>query len=312
MTVRVRIGTRGSPLALAQAEAMRADLAASHADLADPEAIVIVPIRTTGDAVRDRPLAAVGGKGLFVKEIEHALLDGHIDVAVHSMKDVPTWLPDGLEIACVPTRADPRDALIANGKVRTLDALPEGAMVGTSSPRRQAQLLAARPDLRVVPCRGNVGTRLGRVADGHMTATVLAMAGLHRLSRLGDMVAPLSPGVMLPAVGQGALAYETRVGDLEMQALLAPLSCPHATRAAVAERSMLEVLDGSCYTPIGGLADSLPGGRLRLSGLVAMPDGRRVCVDSSEGYDPVMLGQEVGGRLRSRMGRDLEALWAAG
>ena len=312
MTVRVRIGTRGSPLALAQAEAMRADLAASHADLSDPDAIAIVAIRTTGDTVRDRPLAEIGGKSLFVKEIEQALLDRHIDVAVHSMKDVPTWLPHGLEIACVPTRADPRDALITPTGLRSLEALPEGATVGTSSPRRQAQLLAVRPDLRIVPCRGNVDTRLRKVADGQMAATILAMAGLHRLGRLSGSVAPLAPGAMLPAVGQGALAYEIRSDDAEMRDRLAPLACAHSTRAAIAERSMLEVLDGSCYTPIGGLAEGLPGGRLRLTGQVAMPDGQQVRTDRSEGYDPVMLGQEVGGRLRSRMGRDLEALWAAG
>ncbi len=211
-TPRLRLGTRGSPLALAQAREVRARLAAAHADLEPEAAVEIVVIKTTGDTVQDRTLAEIGGKGLFTKEIEEALLDGRIHAAVHSMKDVPTWLPEGLAIGAVLAREDPRDALFSE-RADSLAALPKGAVVGTASLRRQAQVLLARPDLEVVPFRGNVQTRLHKLAEGEVDATLLAVAGLKRLGMAERITAVLEPEVMLPAVAQGAIGVETRVDD---------------------------------------------------------------------------------------------------
>src|SRR5689334_10211879 len=210
----VRIGTRGSPLALIQARMVREALAVADPGLAAEDAVEIRVVSTTGDRMRDRPLAEIGGKGLFTKEIEDGLLEGTLDLAVHSMKDVPTILPTGLVIAATLPRADPRDALIAPGGVARLAALPAGALVGTASLRRAAQLLAARPDLRVAPLRGNVQTRLRKVAEGEVAATFLAMAGLERLGLAASAGAvPLAPEEMLPAVAQGAIGVEARAAD---------------------------------------------------------------------------------------------------
>ena len=301
----LRIGSRGSPLALTQAEAVRARLALADPALADPDAVEIVAITTTGDAVRDRRLADIGGKGLFTKEIEEALLAGAIDMAVHSMKDVPTFLPDGLVIAGLLPREDPRDALLVDtarlGMLRSIASLPEGAVVGTSSPRRQALLLHQRPDLQVVPLRGNVETRVRKLKEGQIDATLLAVAGLKRLGMVEQAQAALDPLEMLPAVAQGAIGIEARLADARILALLATID-DSATRIRVtAERAMLAVLDGSCRTPIGGLA-TLAGDTLELDGLVVMPDGRGLHRTRQVGSagDAEGIGREIGAELRRR------------
>src|SRR5512134_81900 len=296
---RIRIGTRGSPLALAQTDLVRARIEALPA-LVDAATVEIVVIRTTGDKVLDRPLADVGGKGLFSKEIDEAMLAGAIDLAVHSVKDLPTWLPAGLTLGAVLAREDPRDVLIAPVP-RILD-LPHGAVVGTSSPRRQAQVLARRPDLRVVPLRGNVHTRLRKLAMGEVTATLLARAGLRRLG-LGDTGVVLEADEMLPAVGQGAIGVTCREDDSEMRALTAALSDEAAGIEIAAERAMLAALDGSCRTPIGGLARASAAG-LHLRGLVAQPDGRRIFTGERHGSckDAEAIGADLGGELRRRAG----------
>src|SRR5689334_16352842 len=284
----LRIGTRGSPLALVQARMVREALAAADPDLAAEDAVEIRVVSTTGDRVRDRPLAEIGGKGLFTKEIEDGLLDGSLDLAVHSMKDVPTFLPAGLVIAATLPRADPRDALIANGTRKIAD-LPAGAVVGTASLRRAVQLLAARPDLRIVPLRGNVGTRLAKVEAGGGAAAFLAMAGL----------VPLEPAERLPAVAQGAVGIETRADDDALHELLARVSHADTFRCMVAERAFLAALEGSCRTPIAALAE-LAGGRVRFAGLVARPDGtglRRLEREGSEA-DAEVIGATAGAELR--------------
>src|SRR3954454_1868962 len=293
----LRIGTRGSPLALVQARMVRAALAAADPDLAAEDAVEIRVVSTTGDRVRDRPLAEIGGKGLFTKEIEDGLLDGSLDLAVHSMKDVPTFLPAGLVIAATLPRADPRDALIANG-TRGIAGLPAGAVVGTASLRRAAQLLAARPDLRVVPLRGNVGTRLAKVEAGEVAATFLAMAGLVRLGLAAAASAPLEPAEMLPAVAQGAVGIETRADDA-LHELLARVSHADTFRCMVAERAFLAALEGSCRTPIAALAE-LAGGRVRFAGLVARPDGTELRRLEREGpeADAEVIGATAGAELR--------------
>lgn len=303
MTRPLRIGTRGSPLALVQAGMVRDRLAAAHPTLVAPE---IVPMRTTGDAAQDRPLAEIGGKGLFTKEIEQALLAGAIDLAVHSLKDMETALPDGLVIDCVLERADPRDALIG---AASLAALPAGARLGTSSLRRAAQIRALRPDIAIALLRGNVDTRLARVAEGHIAATLLAVAGLTRLGRTDAIDAVLEPSEMLPAVAQGAIAIERRAGDAETAALLAPLNHVATLACVTAERALLAALDGSCRTPIGGLA-TLDGERLSLAALVAAPDGSAVWRTQRAGpvTDAAALGADAGAELRRRAG---DAVFAA-
>jgi hydroxymethylbilane synthase len=298
----LRIGTRGSPLALIQARMIRDALAAAHPRLAAAGAIDIVPIRTTGDAVQDRRLMEIGGKGLFTKEIEDALLDGRIDCAVHSMKDVQTWLPDGLAIGAMLVRDDPRDALFARRGARIAD-LPRGARVGTSSLRRQAQLLALRPDLRIVGLRGNVETRLRKLAAGDVDATLLAVAGLRRLGLLDRATAILDPREMLPAVGQGALGVEIRADDARMRALLSPLDHAPTTLCVTAERACLAELDGSCHTPIAALAElSRDGAAIRLRALIALPDGGAVHSDERQAPagDPASLGRLVGAALKAQ------------
>lgn len=301
---RVRLGTRGSPLALAQAEEVRHRLLALHGAL-DIETVVI---RTTGDRIQDRTLAEAGGKGLFTKEIEEALADKTIDFAVHSMKDVPTWLPQGLEMCCLLPRADVRDAWFARCG-ETLESLPAGAVVGTASLRRQAQVLARRPDLRVIPFRGNVGTRLTKLAAGEVDATLLAMAGLVRLHHPDPPTAVLEPEIMLPAVAQGAIGIEVRADDFETRALLTPLHCAATGACVNAERALLEVLDGSCRTPIAALARLDEEGVLYLEGLALRPDGRqsfRVC-RSGDPEDADSLGRSAGQTLREQLPADFFA-----
>jgi hydroxymethylbilane synthase len=299
----LRIGTRGSPLALTQATMVRDMLVAARPDAPVPE---IVVIRTTGDAVTDRPLAELGGKGLFTREIESALLADRIDIAVHSMKDVETWLPDGLALDCFLPRADPRDVLIGAASIA---ALPAGARVGTSSLRRAAQLRAQRPDIVIVPFRGNVDTRIAKLAAGDAEATLLARAGLDRLGRSNVAGATLDPSELLPAVAQGIIGIERRAADMAAARRLAPLNDRAATLAATAERAMLAVLDGSCRTPIAGLA-CLDGDTIVLDGLVAMPDGtglHRVRQNGAAG-DAAALGRAVGAELRALAG---DAFFAA-
>ncbi len=298
----LRIGTRGSPMALIQTAFVRNRLIAAHPDLGAGGAVEIMTIRTTGDRVQDRRLADIGGKGLFSKEIEEALLAGAIDIAVHSLKDMETWLPDGLEIACVLARDDPRDALLSTNAA-SLAGLPEGAKVGTASLRRQAQLLRFRSDLSVLPIRGNVNTRIDKLAAGEFDAIVLALCGLERLGKAGLASEILTPEIMLPAVGQGALAIECRVGDKTSRQLLDPLHDPGAAACGGAERAMLAALDGSCRTPIAGLAEC-DGDRLTLKGLLLTPDGsgevRAEC--AGDIGDAAALGTALGRELRSRAG----------
>jgi hydroxymethylbilane synthase len=299
----LRIGTRGSPLALAQAELTKAALLAAHPTL-KAEGVEIVPIKTTGDKVQDRTLSEIGGKGLFTKEIEEALLDGRIDLAVHSMKDMPTFLPDGLTIAAMLEREDPRDVLISP-VADTIESLPKGAVVGTASLRRQAQVLALRPDLKVQPLRGNVGTRLDKLARGEAAATLLALAGLKRLGRVDAATAILSTEQFLPAVAQGAIGIEIREGDARIMALVGPIDHVPTTIAVTAERACLAVLDGSCRTPIAAHAEIF-GTALRLRGLVALPDGseshRAEDTGNATLEGAAALGRAVGERLKALAG----------
>jgi hydroxymethylbilane synthase len=266
----IRIGTRGSPLALAQAHEVRDRIAKAHG--LSHDAISITVIKTTGDQVLDRPLAEIGGKGLFTKEIEDALLANEIDVAVHSMKDMQTALPEGLAIGAVLPREDVRDAFISL-KHKSLDDVPQGAVVGTSSLRRQAQLLNARPDLRVVGFRGNVQTRLKKLQEGVAEATFLAVAGLNRLGMSDRITAAIPLDQMLPAVAQGAIGLEIRAGDEATADMIAPLNHAETALAVTAERAFLTRLEGSCRTPIAGHAH-LHGGKLHFRGQVLSPDGK--------------------------------------
>ncbi len=275
----LKIGTRGSPLALAQAYETRARLAAAH-DLPE-DAFEIVVIKTTGDNMTlinaDKPLKEIGGKGLFTKEIEEAMLSGGIDIAVHSMKDMPVEQPGGLVLDCYLPREDVRDAFVSPHVARLAD-LPKGAVVGTSSLRRRAQLLNYRPDLNVVEFRGNVQTRLKKLDDGVALATFLAMAGLNRLGRTEVVQSAIAPEEMLPAVAQGAIGIERRGDDSRVAAMLEAIHHVETGQRLAAERAFLAALDGSCETPIAGLAE-LDGGTLRLRGQILRPDGSESLAD---------------------------------
>ncbi|HEX6959876.1 MAG TPA: hydroxymethylbilane synthase [Ferrovibrio sp.] len=298
------IGTRGSPLALAQAYETRERLLAAHPGLQE-SAIAIRVIKTTGDRIQDRALAEAGGKGLFTKEIEDALLDGSIDMAVHSMKDMPTQLPDGLAMAAYLPREDVRDVLLAV-RPTALGELPQGAMVGTASLRRKAFLLARRPDLQVVTFRGNVQTRLRKLEEGVVAATFLALAGLHRLKIAPPGMRVLEPEDMLPAVAQGAIGIECRAGDARTEGYLAPLDDAATRRRVEAERALLAVLDGSCRTPIAALAELDGKGGMRLRGAIARPDGSELIEIERRGAagDGVAMGRDAGAELRQRIGPD--------
>ncbi|WP_238121129.1 MULTISPECIES: hydroxymethylbilane synthase [unclassified Xanthobacter] len=293
---RLRIGTRGSPLALWQAHAVQAALAAALKMPA--EAIAIEIIRTTGDSIQDRALSEAGGKGLFTKEIEDALLDGRIDLAVHSTKDVATELPAGLHLAGYLPRADVRDALILKHGSCLADLGP-GAKVGTASLRRAAQLKRLRPDLKVELLRGNVHTRLARVREGDFDGTLLALAGLTRLGLAHEASAVLDTCDFLPAVGQGAVAIECRVADAESNAAVAAIACRATGIAVTAERAFLAALDGSCRTPIAGLA-TVDGERVRLAGLVLALDGSDAAEteEAAPVAEAAALGTRCGLRLR--------------
>ena len=286
---------------MAQAHEVRDRLAAIH----DGLTIEIVVINTTGDQVLDRRLSEVGGKGLFTKEIQEALIDGRIDLAVHSMKDVETWLPDETTLAVVLEREDPRDVFLSP-RAKTFQELPSGSAIGTSSLRRQAQILHLRPDLRVETLRGNVQTRLRKLDEGVVDATLLALAGLKRLGNEGVAQSYIETDVILPAVAQGVIGIETRREDMRVRDLLAPLNHAPTWDRVTAERAMLAALDGSCHTPIAGLAELTGDGSLNLTGLVAMPDGSQLHKMSSDGpaSDAEALGTALGEALRARMPAD--------
>ncbi|WP_413720539.1 hydroxymethylbilane synthase [Silicimonas sp. MF1-12-2] len=295
-----RIGTRGSPLALAQAHETRARLSAAF-DLVE-EAFEIVVIKTTGDRVLDRPLKEIGGKGLFTREIEDAMLKGEIDIAVHSMKDMPVEQPGGLLLDCYLPREDVRDAFISPSG-GTLAGLDAGTKVGTSSLRRKAQLLNRRPDLEVVEFRGNVQTRLKKLEDGVAACTFLAMAGLNRLGMSDIVSSAIEPEEMLPAVAQGAIGIERRADDMRAAAMLEAIHHTPTGQRLAAERAFLAALDGSCETPIAGLAE-LNGGQLRLRGEILRTDGSEAVSDECSGAieDADALGRDLAAGLLNRAG----------
>lgn len=304
----IRIGTRGSALAMAQAHETRARLMAAHGLAEDAFAIEVISV--SGDRIQDRPLSEAGGKGLFTKEIEEALLDGRIDLAVHSSKDMPTTLPAGLHIATFLEREDVRDAFIGR-EARTLADLPHGATVGSSSLRRQAQIRRLRPDLQVVMYRGNVQTRLRKLAEGAVDATLLAHAGLRRLGLEHVVTSLLSPGDFLPAPGQGAICIECRQGDERIETILAPIHHRDTGLALTCERAFLAALDGSCRTPIAAHA-VVEAGRVRLTGMILKPDGSETHEISGEGDagDAEAIGRDAGALIRAKAGPDFFVDWA--
>jgi hydroxymethylbilane synthase len=284
----LRLATRGSPLALKQAELVAYGLVSAHPGIT-VEAVVV---RTTGDRRPEVPLDRIGGQGVFAKEVQAAVADGRADVAVHSAKDLPSQTPPGLVLAAVPTRADPRDALVGS----SLADLPAGAAVATGSARRRAQLANGRPDLTFVELRGNMGTRIDRAGDGSVHAVVVAVAALERLGWMDRVTEVLAPSVMLPQVGQGALALECRADDESAAALLAALDDPDSHRAVAAERAFLAAAGGSCAAPVAAMAEA-DGDRLRLSVLVASGDGRVLVRTERAGTDPEALGREAADHL---------------
>jgi hydroxymethylbilane synthase len=297
----LKIGTRGSPLALWQAAAVGAALADAGVTTE------VVPIRTTGDRITDRPLAEAGGKGLFTKEIDEALLDAQIDLAVHSAKDLPTGLPANIVLAACLARADVRDAFLSP-RADSLTSLPKGAVVGTASLRRAALALRLRPDLTIVPLRGNVETRLRKLAEGQADATLLAMAGLSRLGLADRVTSVIETDQWLPAPGQGTIAITARADDAAILAALAKIDHRPTSLALHAERAFLAVLDGSCRTPIGGLAE-INGGDLRFRGLIVKPDGSEAHEVERLGAtaDAAALGADAGAELAERGGADFFA-----
>ena len=302
----IRIGTRGSPLALAQAEDVRARLMAAHGF--SHQQCEIVVIKTSGDRIVDRPLSEAGGKGLFTKEIEEALLGGSIDLAVHSMKDMPTELPTGLAIVCMLPREDVRDAFISL-KYKTFAELPQGAALGTSSLRRASQAAWARPDLNIVGFRGNVQTRLAKLAAGVADATFLAVAGLNRLGMADRITQAISTEAMLPAVAQGAVGIEIRENDAPTRKLLVPLDDAHTTAAVTAERLFLRRLEGSCRTPIAGLVE-FSGDHVTFRGQILTPDGRESLSVTRSGAaaEACSLAEDAANELLGQAGRHFFAV----
>jgi hydroxymethylbilane synthase len=272
----IRIATRKSPLALWQAEFVKAELERIHTGLS----VELVPMTTKGDVILDTPLAKVGGKGLFVKELEVAMLEGRADIAVHSMKDVPVDFPEGLGLEIICEREDPRDAFVSN-HFTNLAELPKGAVVGTSSLRRQCQIRAMRPDLIIKDLRGNVGTRLAKLDSSDYDAIILAAAGLIRLKLISRIASYISPEASLPANGQGAVGIECRTDDARVKALLAPLEHLETRYRVVAERAMNTRLEGGCQVPIGAYAE-IDGDELTLRGLVGNPDGSQIITAKSK------------------------------
>jgi len=305
---KVIIGTRGSPLAMAQAYETRERLQAAHEELRGEGVIEIEVIQTTGDMILDRPLAEIGGKGLFTKEIDDAQLENRIDIAVHSMKDVPTWLPTGICLPCILPREDVRDVFISN-KAKTLAELPAGSVVGTASLRRQSLILAKYPHLKVETFRGNVQSRLRKLNEGVVDATLLANAGLRRLKNEAAITSVIETDDLLPAVAQGAIGITCRTDDKVMLNYLAALNCETSKTRIEAERALLRVLDGSCRTPIAALC-IVEGDELVLEGIIAKPDGSEVLNVTMRGpiNDPDTLGTNAGQDLKERAGPDFLAV----
>ncbi len=302
----LRIGTRGSPLALTQTNMVVERLREANPYLAAPGAVETVVIKTMGDRVQHELLSAFGGKGLFTKELDEAMLEGRIDIAIHSMKDMPTVIPDGLAAMAICVREDPRDAFISP-KAKTLAQLPKGSRVGTASLRRAAQVLHRRPDLQVVGFRGNVDTRLRKLEEGQADATFLAAAGLNRLGKSAVITSLVPLDEMLPAVGQGILCATCRADDAKANALLAQLIDPATSACAMAERAMLAILDGSCRTPIAGYARMDGSGSLTLLGAVAHPAGTEYVEASASGLaaDAEAIGGGLAQELLSKASADL-------
>lgn len=303
----LKVGTRASPLAMVQTRGFMALLSRLCPVLKGMDVFQEHVIQTTGDAVQHRRLAEIGGKGLFAKEIHEALLDGRVDMAVHSLKDLETTLPDGISLACTLTREDARDVLVLQDDPGSYDSsdpyavLAECALIGTSSVRRQAQLLHARPDLRIEMIRGTVQSRLGKIRAGRYEATLLALAGLRRLDLEHEATIILDPHIMLPSPAQGIVGVTVRSDDTELLEMLRAIEDPTARAVATAERAMLAVLDGSCATPIGGHATIEADGSLRLEGLVARADGSFLCrrVLTGQTSDAQRLGHTMGAILRA-------------
>jgi len=304
-----RIGTRGSPLALAQARLVRRRLAETHGVGEDDIAIEVFSTGGDRSQAENTSLSEIGGKGVFTKEIDEALLDGRIDLGVHSSKDVATGLPQGMALAAFLEREDVRDAFLSV-TVKGLDNLPRGARLGTSSIRRAAQARRLRPDLTIVPFRGNVHTRLQKLLDGVADATLLALAGLNRLGEAHRATAILDPRDFMPAPAQGAIGIAVRAGDTRMAELVAPLDHAPTHAAIAAERAMLAVLDGSCRTPVGALSGTADGG-LSLAGEILSPDGQTSFRAEASDSDPERLGQAVGRELLAQAGPDWPNRWSA-
>ena len=307
-TRRIRIGTRGSELALAQARETRARLMSAH-DMPE-DAFEIVVISTSGDRIQDRPLSEAGGKGLFTKEIEEALYDGRIDLAVHSSKDMPTVLPDGLELSAFLEREDPRDAFIGKAAARIAE-LPEGATVGSSSLRRQALIRRMRPDLSVVMYRGNVQTRLRKLEEGVVAGTMLANAGLRRLG-LADVITDLMDvDSFPPAPGQGAICIESRIGDSHIRSLLDAINHDETRIALSCERAFLAALDGSCRTPLAGHA-RIDKTEIHFAGMILTPDGTQAHEIAAGGLitDAEIIGRKAGEAVRAKAGPGFFDSWA--
>lgn len=296
----IRIGTRKSRLALAQAEIVSQKLTAAFPTLM----IELVPMTTTGDRNTDKVLADIGGKGLFTKELEEDLMRGNIDIAVHSLKDMETHLPAGLTIGAVLERDDPRDALVANDK-HTLATLPQGARIGTSSLRRAAQIIIARPDIRIVPFRGNVNTRIAKLKADEVDGTLLALAGLKRINMENEVTEILDTIRFIPAAGQGSIAIECRKDNVLLQEMLSAISHIPTHYAMIAERSLLATIDGSCRTPIGAYAYII-NGKLHLDAMIAKPDGSAQARASRQGdvKDAAAMGADAGAELLAHGGKD--------
>jgi hydroxymethylbilane synthase len=297
----IRIGTRGSKLALTQSEWIKNKIQDQHPDVR----VELTIIKTAGDKIQDSPLSKIGGKGLFVKEIEDALLQNRVDLAVHSMKDVPAELPDGLMLAAFPEREDPRDALISTGNV-PIDGLPLKARLGTSSLRRAAQILHIRPDLEIAPLRGNVDTRLGKLNGGGLDCIILATAGLNRMGLQNRISQVIPTNKILPAIGQGALGLETRQNDEQTIGIIDFLNHEPTQIAVAAERAFLKKLEGGCQVPIAGLA-LLESGRLHFTGMVAEIDGTRIIQDQISGdpEDAAQMGKTLAGKLLDKGARKI-------
>jgi hydroxymethylbilane synthase len=293
MKTKLRIGTRGSALALAQATLVQNQIQAHHPQIT----VELEIIKTTGDKIQDVPLAKIGGKGLFTKEIEMAILAGEVDLGVHSMKDVPTEIPDGLVIGITTIREDPRDAFISR-KYQSLREIPRGGRIGTGSLRRQAQLMHLRPDLEIVPLRGNVDTRLRKLVEENLDAVILATAGLRRLGRAAEITAIIPETEMLPAIGQGALGLEYRQDDAETRNLLEFLDHPETKVAVAAERAFLARLEGGCQVPIAAKG-SLKNGELILEGLIGDLTGTRIYRELVAG--PPEAAEHLGRELAQRL-----------